>query len=43
MDGRLREAVEDHVTPKVHIEEKEEEEEQDEDTNYVPGSPGTLE
>ena len=46
MDGRLREAVEDHVTPKVHIEEKEEEEEQDEqdeDTNYVPGTPGTLE
>ena len=43
MDGRLREAIEDRVTPKVHIEEKEEEEEQEEDTNYVPGSPGTLE
>ena len=43
MDGRLREAIEDRFTPKVHIEEKEEEEEQEEDTNYVPGSPGTLE
>ena len=42
MDGRLRDAIEHHVTPKVHIEEKKENEEL-EDTNYVPGSPGTLE